>query len=126
MPRRKGPKMSTLMLDAVSIGPASRYAREKQITLLATNIEELAALRLSIVLTAKWEASGTETPERRAELQTDLRHLRRRYFEKIDDIAMTFGVQKAMKAKEEVERTVTVPNGARAPLMPQETGELYF
>lgn len=118
--------MSTLMLDAVSIGPASRYAREKQITLLATNIEELAALRLSIVLTAKWEASGTETPERRAELQTDLRHLRRRYFEKIDDIAMTFGVQKAMKAKEEVERTVTVPNGARAPLMPQETGELYF
>ena len=44
-------------------------------------------------------------PERRAELRDELVLLRKHYGDKVDEIAMTFGVQKAMKTKEQVERT---------------------
>lgn len=96
-------------LDPASIGPASRYLRETREALLAYDIEELAVLRFSIVLTARWEASKSEEPEQRAELREELGLLRKHYGDKVDDIAMTFGVAAAMKAKEEVERTVVVP-----------------
>ena len=91
------------------MGPASRYIKETREVLLAYEIEELAALRFSIILTARWEASDNEDLEQRAALRADLSLLRRHYGDKVDEIAMTFGVAEAMKAKDEVERTVVVP-----------------
>jgi hypothetical protein len=91
------------------IGPASRYAKETREAMLAYELAELAALRFSIILTARWEASGDEDPQQRAELRAELSLLRRYYGDKIDDIAITFGVEEAMKAKDDVERTVVVP-----------------
>jgi hypothetical protein len=91
------------------MGPASRYVRESREAMLAYETEELAALRFSIILTARWEASDDEDPQQRAELRADLSLLRRHFDDKIDEIAMTFGVEEAMKAKHEIERTVVVP-----------------
>jgi hypothetical protein len=96
-------------LDAAVIGPASRYMRETRDALLAYDTEELAALRFSIILTARWAASEGEDPERRAELREDLATLRKHYEDMVDEIAMTFGVEEAINAKEEVERSVVVP-----------------
>jgi hypothetical protein len=96
-------------LDHATIGPASRYVTETREALLAYETEELAALRFSIILTARWEASDKEIPERRAELRDDLKLLRKHYDDKIDELAMTFGVQQAMRTKAEVEQSVVVP-----------------
>jgi len=90
-------------------GPATRFIEEKQEQMLAADIEELAALRFSIVITARWESDRDEDPQRRKELRSELENLRWRYFEKIDNIAMAFGVAAAMKAKDVVERRVTLP-----------------
>jgi hypothetical protein len=118
--------MSTHVLDSISIGPASRFAREKQKSLLAVNTNELAGLRFSIILTAKWEASASADVERRSELRSELAGLRRNYSQKIDEIAMTFGVQDAMNAKEDVERTVEIPLGSIPLMTPVEDDQLYF
>ena len=96
-------------LDLATIGPASRYIRETRDELLTYETEELAAVRFSIILTARWAASDDETPERRAELRGELELLRKHYGDKIDEIAMTFGVQQAIETRDEVERTVVVP-----------------
>ena len=90
-------------------GPATRFIEEKNEQLLAADAEELAALRFSIVLTAKWEADRDEEPQRRNELRIELVNLRARYFDKIDRIAMAFGVAIAMKVKEDVEQRITLP-----------------
>jgi len=90
-------------------GPATRFIEEKQEQLLAAAAEELAALRFSIVLTARWEADRDEDPQRRMELRAELESLRACYFDKIDRIAMSLGVDIAMKVKQEVEQTVTHP-----------------
>ncbi|MGA3047944.1 MAG: hypothetical protein ABSD67_15040 [Terracidiphilus sp.] len=118
--------MSTELLDAVSKGPATRYTQERQGALLAAMVEELANLRFSIVLTAKWEMSSTADAERRNEWRVELKGLRRHYDKKIDEIAMTFGVQNAMKAQENVERTIAVPLGLTPPAAPSDDTELYF
>ncbi len=91
------------------MGPASRYVKETREAMLACETEELAALRFSIILTARWESSADEDPQQRAELRADLSLLRRHFGDKIDEMAMTFGVEEAMKAKDTVERTVVVP-----------------
>ena len=105
--------MSTELLHAPLhsslIGPASRYVKETREAMLAYEIEELAALRFSIILTARWEASDDEDPQQRADLRADLSLLRRHFGDKIDEMAMTFGVEEAMKAKDTVERNVVVP-----------------
>jgi hypothetical protein len=87
-------------------GLAMHVVEEKQETLLTADVEELATLRASIVLTAKMEAAHDADPRFRRELRVDLENLRWRYFEKIDYIAMAFGVAQAMKAKDEAERRV--------------------
>jgi hypothetical protein len=96
-------------LHSSLMGPASRYIKETREAMLAYETEELAALRFSIILTARWEASDDEDPQQRAELRADLSLLRRHFGDKIDEIAMTFGVEEAMKARDTVERTVVVP-----------------
>jgi hypothetical protein len=96
-------------LDLANIGPASRYIREISVELLDHEKELLAALRFSIILTSRWVASEDEALGRRAELRGELKLLRNHYDDKIDEIAMTFGVQQAMETQNEVERTVVVP-----------------
>jgi hypothetical protein len=96
-------------LDATAVGPASEHVIEKREVLFIEEIEDLGALRFAIILTSRWAASDSENPERRAELRSDLAMLRKRYSNKIDEIAIIFGVGQAMKAKDEVERTVIVP-----------------
>jgi hypothetical protein len=111
-PRRRAPVITELLyapLHPSLMGPASRYVKESREAMLAYETEELAALRFSIILTARWEASDDEDPEQRAELRADLLLLRRHYGDKIDELAMTFGVEEAMRAKDDVERTVVVP-----------------
>lgn len=119
--------MSTELLHAPLhsslLGPASRYVKETREAMLAYETEELAALRFSIILTARWEATGDEDPQQRAELRADLSLLRRHFDDKIDEIAMTFGVEEAMKARDTVERSVVVPLDLK-PLNIQRHGEV--
>ncbi len=92
-------------LDAPVTGPAVHNHLES----LAARIVELARLRFSIILTAKWESAERGDRLHRKELHGDLEQLHALYFQKIDEIAMTFGVQAAMDAKKKVEREVSVP-----------------
>jgi hypothetical protein len=105
-------------LDPKTLGPASRYIRESQEAMLFYDTEELAVLRFSIILTARWADSDGEEPERRAELRSELAILRKHYGDKIDEIAMTYGVAQAMKAKAEVERAVVLPREVKVSGMP--------
>jgi hypothetical protein len=89
--------------------PGTRFIEEKQEQLLAADVEELAGLRFSIVMTAKWEGDRDEDLLRRKELRGELASLRARYYDKIDHIAMTFSVATAMQVKDQVERDVTLP-----------------
>lgn len=106
--------------------PDAAVVVEKQEILLSADIEELSSLRFSIVITAKWESSRDIDPRRRKELHRELETLRWRYFEKIDHIAMAFGVVQAIKAKDEVERRVTLPLRERLPLLVGEEDGLSF
>ena len=97
------------LFDSTTIEQTFEHVIETPRLPLAEETEELGALRFAIILTARWADSDSESPDRRAELRSDLALLRKRYSNKIDEIAMTFGVDQAMKAKTEVERTVVVP-----------------
>jgi hypothetical protein len=110
-------------LGITAIGATSPYVPETPEALLASDTDELSALRFSIILTARWAASDSESPERRAELRDDLALLRKHYGDKIDEIAMTFGIDQAMKAQEEVERTVVVPRDMVTFETPSDGGE---
>ena len=105
--------MFTYLVDEISTRDHSEggSATEAKEAKLAASIDELARLRISAVLTARFATSPNQPPERQEELRERLAELRRQYFDKIDQIAMTLGVETAMKAKEEVERTVSVPRG---------------
>lgn len=118
--------MSVYISDAISTCPASRSTHEKEETSLAAIINDLAVLRFSIVVTAKWEVAESEDAERRTELRTELADLRHLYFEKLDQIAMTFGVGPAMKAKEDVERKFKTSREIEPAMVPIDRGQLYF
>ena len=111
-------------LDLANIGPASRYIREMSVELLDHEKELLAALRFSIILTSRWVGSEDESLGRRAELRGELKLLRNHYDDKIDEIAMTFGVQRAIETQNEVERTVIVPIELKP--IPMKTGGKGF
>lgn len=118
--------MSIYMYEAVSGRPSFPFEREKEETLLATIVSDLAVLRFSIVVTAKWEVAESEDAERRTELRNELASLRLLYFEKIDQIAIKFGVERAMKAKEEVEGTFKSARDIKRTATPSDAGQLYF
>jgi hypothetical protein len=118
--------MSTSVLSAAPIVPASVYVRLKHETNLAAMTQELASLRFSIILLARWEASPNMDKENLAELRNELAELRTLYTDKIDEMAMTFSVQRAMDAKRSVERSVTVPKGIMPPLKEKAREQLYF
>ena len=112
----------TQSIEIAFEGSASRYVRESPQTSLSDAVEQLAGLRFSIVLSARWENSGVLSAQARAELRDKLRQLRSRYSDKIDEIAMNHGVQAAIDAKEGVEREVTVPKNMEPPLQPKRDG----
>ncbi len=118
--------MSTQVLDVASMGPGTRYIYEDRKRTLAFLTEELAALRFSILLTARWEGAAEDDRSRRDELRAELKDLRSQYSEKIDEIAMTLGVQSAMNAQEDVQRNVEIPLDTVPPLLPGEEDYLIF
>lgn len=103
-------------------GPASRYILERQQVSLSDAVEQLAGLRFSIVLSARWENSGVLSGNDRSDLRDELRELRSRYSDKIDEIAMNYGVQAAIEAKEGVEREVTIPKTMMPPRQTEPIG----
>ncbi len=105
----------TVAVNPSLAGPASRFVLEHEQVSLSDAVEQLAGLRFSIVLSARWESSGTLSGDDRLELRDELRQLRSRYSDKIDEIAMNYGVQAAMAAKEGVEREVIVPKTMMPP-----------
>jgi hypothetical protein len=107
--------MSTATVDRLSLSPGTSYLCDTEETTLAGAIEELVRLRFSILLTARWEAAESDDADRRGELRAELADLRKFYFDEIDEIAMTFGVQQAMDAKQEVERNVVLPRDSELP-----------
>lgn len=116
--------MSTGVLNPAPIMPACVYVRLKHETNLAAMTQEVASLRFSIVLLARLDESRTVAKRDLAELRTELADLRKLYFDKIDEIAMTFGVQQAMDTKAEVERSVFVPEGIVPQLHSHESEQL--
>lgn len=117
--------MLTATVDRLSLSPGTTHLHDEEELTLSSAVEELVRLRFSIILTARWEAGEEDDPERRAELKTELSELRTIYFDRIDEIAMKFGVQQAMDAKDQVEHNVIVPQDAELPQEPPDDG-LYF
>ncbi len=118
--------MSTYPQDTASMNIVADYLEEQRKLSLAANTEELAGLRFSILLTGKWALSESLEDDRRAELRDELSNLRTLFIEKIDEIAMEFGVQIAIETKEEIEREVAVPDEMRECVLPADTDQLYF
>jgi hypothetical protein len=118
--------MSVPASETAAIVPAAVYARLKRETSLAAVTQELAGLRFSIILLARWEAARSVDAASMAELRKELAELRALYFDKIDALAMTFGVRQAMETKASVERSVVVPKGMVPPIALEEREQLYF
>jgi hypothetical protein len=118
--------MSAPAQDMAAIVPAAVYARLRRESNLAAMTQELAGLRFSILLLARWEASRKVDAASLKEMRRELAELRALYFEKIDELAMTFGVQQAMETQRSVERSVVVPRGMVPPLAEREREQLYF
>ncbi len=112
----------TEALDPSIAGPASSYVLDRLQASLSDSVEQLAGLRFSIVLSARWESSGILSGHARTELRDELRQLRSKYANKIDEIAMTYGVQAAIDAQEGVEREVVVPKNMAPPLHAEAAG----
>lgn len=104
--------------DPAVVGPAARFISESRGKQLGKAVEGLAVLRFCVILTARWESSETEDAEQRAELRKELVILRKQYGDKIDEIAMGFGVAHAMTVKEEVERNVILPREIKVSGLP--------
>ena len=119
------PTMSTVTVDRLSLSPGTSHLFEREERTLASVMEELVRLRFSILLTARWEAAETDDPERRGELRAELADLRKFYLDEIDEIAMTFGVQQAMDAKQEVERNVVLPRDSEMPVELTDDGPCF-
>lgn len=108
------------LLDATPTSHDLIRTESEREYLLAAAREELASLRFATILTARWEAAAQKDVVRRNEMRADLKTLRRNYSEKIDEIAMRFGIQDAMDTQKEVERSVFVPKFQDAAALPDE------
>ena len=104
--------MSPAILEASAAVSTTLGAPQRNLMALT---EKLASVRYLIILTARWAASDSIGHERRDLMNRDLARIRREYCGLIDDIAMNFGVQAAMDAKEDVEENVAVPKGIKPP-----------
>ena len=99
----------------LSIDPDSRYAYDDAEALLAGSTEQLAHLRFTIILVARWVSSRSVTPQRRKELRTERARLRGLYLGMVDELAMAYGVHQALMTRNYVERTICVPTGMLPP-----------
>ena len=100
--------MSSLTPAVLFIDPDSRYAYDDVEALLAGSTEQLAHLRFTIILVARWVSSRSVTPQRRKELRTELARLRGLYLGMVDELAMAYGAHQALMTRNYVERTVSV------------------
>lgn len=98
--------MSHALLDATA---HEAFTQPAPLHNLAVLTEKLAELRFLIILTARWESSENLDRGARQIMRSDLVRLRKQYSDKIDEIAMNFGVQQAMEALWDVEHRVHVP-----------------
>ena len=117
--------MSARTSNFNSLSSVADYMGDQQKDLFAAGAEELASIRLSILLTEEWAALETITAQRYSELRNELDTLRSSYHGKVDELAMTFGVQKAIEAKEEVERDVELPDDMSPSAMPIDSERLF-
>jgi hypothetical protein len=108
--------MSIQTQIASSTDPVIECVFDREEAQYAAKTGELAGLRLSVLLTAKWESEEDAGTDSREQLRAELDHFRNLYFDKIDEIAMTFGIQKAMDAKRNVEHSVELPLEGRSEL----------
>ena len=60
--------MSSLTPAVLFIDPDSRYAYDDAEALLTGSTEQLAHLRFTIILVARWEPSSSVTPQRRKDV----------------------------------------------------------
>jgi hypothetical protein len=118
--------MPALAQEMAAIVPAAVYARLRRESNLAAMTQELSGLRFSIILLARWEAARTMDARNMVELRRELKQMRTLYSDKIDTMAMTFGVQQAMDTKADVERSVVVPKNMAPLLRLEEQEQLYF
>ena len=114
--------MFTDSLDPAIVGPASSFTLDHHRDNLGDAVEQLASLRFAIVLSARWESAGVLGSDDRAELRAELGDLRARYNDKIDGIAMKYGVQAAMVSQEGVEREVKIPKNMAPPRKAESIG----
>lgn len=101
--------MSTFIVDTPSSWTFDPFENEASRNLFSSHVREISDLRFKIVLTATWEASKNLPDARRGALKYELRRLRESYMDALDDLAMTFGVDNAIRAQSQVERSVRVP-----------------
>ena len=109
-----------------AIVPAAVHIRLKREANVAAMTQELAGLRFSILLLARWESGRAMDAASLKGLRKELAELRTLYEDKVDSLAMSFGVQQAMETQRRVERSVQVPRGMMPPLRHQEQEQLYF
>jgi hypothetical protein len=118
--------MPAHLIAEALIVPDFGGARVEREIALAVHKRELAYLRLSILLTAKWELSESGDAERRNELRAELAGLRRSYSQRVDEIAMAFCVQDAMNARQEVERSVDLPSDMTPCMTSSKDNQVHF
>jgi hypothetical protein len=117
--------MSSPTTAVVLIDPDSRYAYDDAEALLAGSTDQLARLRFTIILVARWEPSSGVTSKRRKEMRTELTRLRGLYLGMVDELVMAYGVQQALMTRNYVERTVCVPKGMLPPASPARHTTLF-
>ena len=109
--------MSTAILEMSTFDPVIRFIENTPEARLAAEVEELVSLRSFIILKTRWEASEYLNKVHRAELCDELQEVHRLYAQKLDAIAMDFGVAHALEASKDVERRIAVPEGTPAECM---------
>ena len=117
--------MSNLTPAVLPIDPDSRYAYDDAEALLAGSTDQLARLRFTIILVARWEPSSGVTSHRRKEMRTELTRLRNLYLGMVDELAMAYGVHQALMTRNYVECTVCVPKGMLPPASPASLATLF-
>ena len=109
----------------VLIDPDSRYAYDDAEALLAGSTDQLARLRFTTILVARWEPSSGVTSHRRKEMRTELTRLRNLYLGMVDELAMAYGVHHALMTRNYVERTVCIPKCILPPASPTRHATLF-
>jgi len=115
--------MTASLLDSAPIVPASVHAHFRHETTLAAMTQELASVHSSMLVLVRSAKPHSLDAGDLARVREEVAQLRVLYFEKIDEIAISFGVQRAIEAKESVECSVKILSGMLPPAPNQESEE---